>query len=307
MNEKRATLRSIEEKCGIELILVPNENIETPEFSIRRVRAEELGLAENTQSSYQMPTAPPELTDLAAARAKARAPEAAVVAPIMPTTSAPVAPAPQPVSTAPAVATHSERHTDGGSFWARVKRLLGAEPEIAATAPAPVAPAQQQRAPARDGRHSRSMGEGGGRSGADRGPRRDGPGRHRGERGGRGRSRPPGQGQGDSPREGNGPREGNSPRDGNRQAGANLDRDRPRAPNNDGALAPAPLGGEGPEREPRVDGERRPRRSRRRRRGGGGGGGVAREGAPQNGVTDLPLESVPTLQPAEGGEAERRG
>src|SRR6186713_1741600 len=43
MNEKRAALRAIEEKCGIELILVPNPNIETPEYEIRRVRGDESG------------------------------------------------------------------------------------------------------------------------------------------------------------------------------------------------------------------------------------------------------------------------
>ena len=32
MNEKRAALRGIEEKCGVDVILVPNPNIETPEY-----------------------------------------------------------------------------------------------------------------------------------------------------------------------------------------------------------------------------------------------------------------------------------
>jgi ribonuclease E len=313
INEKRDWLTTLEEKSGISVVLVPNPHIQTPEYSIRRVRDDEAVLAENNQLSYKMPTAPPELTDLAAARAKVRAPEPAVVAPIMPSTSAPAAqapaPAPQAVSAAPSV--RSERHTDGGSFWARVKRLLGAEPEIAATPQAPAAAAPAQRAPARDGRNSRSFGEGGSRGGAsDRGPRRDGPGRHRGERGGRGRSRSgsgSGQGQSDGNSNGNAPREGNVPRDGHRQqAGANPERDRPRPALNEGPLVSGAPDVEGAEREPRADGERRPRRSRRRRRGGGGGGGMAREGAPQNGGADLPLESVPTLQPAEGGEAERR-
>ncbi len=48
MNEKRGAAR-IEEKCGVELVLVPNQNIETPEFYIRRVRNDELGLARKTR------------------------------------------------------------------------------------------------------------------------------------------------------------------------------------------------------------------------------------------------------------------
>src|SRR6188472_2690718 len=58
MNEKRAALRAIEEKCGIELILVPNPNIETPDYEIRRMRGDESAAPENNQASYKMPTAP---------------------------------------------------------------------------------------------------------------------------------------------------------------------------------------------------------------------------------------------------------
>src|SRR5690349_12357887 len=57
MNEKRAALRGIEEKCGVDLILVPNPNIETPEYEIRRVRGDEAGAPENNQTSYKMPAA----------------------------------------------------------------------------------------------------------------------------------------------------------------------------------------------------------------------------------------------------------
>jgi len=47
MNEKRAALQEIEQKCGVDVVLVPNKDMETPEFSIRRVRNDELGMAEN--------------------------------------------------------------------------------------------------------------------------------------------------------------------------------------------------------------------------------------------------------------------
>src|SRR6267142_2223393 len=57
-NEKREWLRTLEDKSEIELIIVPNENMQTPEYSIRRVRDDELELPENKQLSYLMPTAP---------------------------------------------------------------------------------------------------------------------------------------------------------------------------------------------------------------------------------------------------------
>src|ERR1700740_127377 len=42
INEKREWLRTLEDKSETELIIVPNENIQTPEYSIRRVRDDEM-------------------------------------------------------------------------------------------------------------------------------------------------------------------------------------------------------------------------------------------------------------------------
>ncbi|MCC6631286.1 MAG: Rne/Rng family ribonuclease [Gammaproteobacteria bacterium] len=101
MNEKRAALRGIEEKCGVDVVLVPNPNIETPEYEIRRVRGDEAGAPENNQISYRMPAAaePPDVTALQPKRPPA---PVAVVAPIMPTEPAPSAPeAPPPPPPAP--------------------------------------------------------------------------------------------------------------------------------------------------------------------------------------------------------------
>ncbi|HWL63882.1 MAG TPA: Rne/Rng family ribonuclease [Steroidobacteraceae bacterium] len=95
MNEKRNALRDIQEKCGVDVILVPNPNIETPEFSIRRVRADELGLPENAQTSYKIP-APPEAPDVTALQAKRPAAPVAAVTTIIPTAPAPAAPEPPP-------------------------------------------------------------------------------------------------------------------------------------------------------------------------------------------------------------------
>lgn len=95
MNEKRSALRGIEEKCGVDVVLVPNPNIETPEYEIRRVRGDEVGAPENSQTSYKMPAAaePPDVTALQPKRPPA---PVAVVAPIMPAEPAPSAPEPPP-------------------------------------------------------------------------------------------------------------------------------------------------------------------------------------------------------------------
>jgi ribonuclease E len=46
-NEKREWLRTLEDKSEAELIIVPNENIQTPAYSIRRLRDDEVELPEN--------------------------------------------------------------------------------------------------------------------------------------------------------------------------------------------------------------------------------------------------------------------
>ncbi|MGH8309179.1 MAG: Rne/Rng family ribonuclease, partial [Steroidobacteraceae bacterium] len=69
INEKREWLRTLEDKSDVDLVIVPNPNIQTPEYAIRRVRDDEAELPENRQLSYLMPT-PPEVVDPASAGEK---------------------------------------------------------------------------------------------------------------------------------------------------------------------------------------------------------------------------------------------
>src|SRR5688572_1585425 len=89
INEKREWLRTLEDKSDIELIIVPNPNIQTPEYSIRRVRDDEAELPENKQVSYLMPSTP-EIAEPASTREKKAPAEAAAVATMLPATSAPI-------------------------------------------------------------------------------------------------------------------------------------------------------------------------------------------------------------------------
>ncbi len=202
-NEKREWLRTLEDKSEIELIIIPNENMQTPEYSIRRVRDDELEMPENKQISYLMPTAPA-VGEPGAARDKKPVQEQAAVATLLPTTSAPAPinvyqpPAPTtPAVEAPAAA-QSAQGTSGVFGW--FKRLLAGD---APAAPAPAAAVEaQQPAPASTSR-STSSGSGTGsrdgrgrrdgrrdhsrhRSQADSGARRD---RDNRDRGGEGRDR----------------------------------------------------------------------------------------------------------------------
>jgi len=146
-NEKREWLRELESKSEIELLIVPNENMQTPEYSIRRVRDDELELPENKQLSYLMPTAAV-VTEPGTARDKKPMAEIPAVATLLPTTAAPVTlyqPTPAPVAEAPAApAPQAAPPPSGVIGW--FKRLLAGDTP-AAPAPAPAAPATASSLP----------------------------------------------------------------------------------------------------------------------------------------------------------------
>jgi len=163
-NEKREWLRTLEDKSEVELIIIPNDNMQTPEYSIRRVRDDELELPENKQISYLMPTAPT-VGEPGSARDKKPVQEQAAVATLLPTTSAPapinVYQPPAAIPPAPVVETPAAPQGSGVFGW--FKRLLGGDTPVA---PAPVAEAQP--APAATTRSTSSGSGGGSRDGRGR-------------------------------------------------------------------------------------------------------------------------------------------
>ena len=288
INEKREWLRTLEDKSEAELIIVPNENIQTPEYSIKRVRHDELEQPEHRQATYLMPTAP-EVSE-PGTQDKKPPQEPAAVAPIMPTTTAPVSAAPPAPEALPAGAPPAS------GFWSRFKKLLAGEPVPAAPAAEAAAPATSSssstRSPRRDdgsrrdgrrehtrhGRYAdgarRERGDGrrseGRERGRDRGERgdRERSDRDRGERGDRDR--------GERSREASRRPERSGERTAERASGSG-EPQRSEAP---GTLPPAP-GGE--VRAERGEGRGRGRRGRRRGRRGGGGGMREAGGAPAEG------------------------
>jgi ribonuclease E len=296
INEKREWLRTLEDKSETELIIVPNENIQTPEYSIRRVRDDELDLPENRQATYLMPTAP-EVVEPGSAQDKKPVAETPAVATLLPATAAPMAASPAPAA-APAAAAAAHE-----SFWSRVRKLLAGEPTAApaeAAQQAPAAPAgrapRREEGPRRDGRrdHSRSprYADGARRERSD-GRRGDGRDRHRDRDGrdnrdGRDRNREPGRRPERSAERNGAPRntpDRNAP---NREPQPPQDAPRQEAL---GAAAAGPPPAEA--RTDRPEGSRgRGRRGRRRGRRGGGGG--AREGA-------APMQNPGDAGPAASG------
>ncbi len=165
INEKREWMRALEDKSEVELIIVPNLHMQTPEYSIRRIRDDELELPENKQLSYLMPVAAP-VADPALSEKKPLA-EVAAVATLLPTTIAPIAtpdpapaPAPTPVAAAPAPQI--------GLFRRIMRALFGDAPAV--SAPPPPAEAQGAARPEARGGERSSGDRDRSRHGRDRGP-----------------------------------------------------------------------------------------------------------------------------------------
>src|SRR5579863_1063612 len=133
INEKREALRALEDKGHAQLVLVPNPHIQTPEYSIRRVRDDETQLPENAQISYQIPAAPATIDPIA--ERERRPAEQPAVAALLPKTVAPISAAPARMD-----ASASTQEAPGSGFWGRVKRLFAGEHNGAEPA-APVASA----------------------------------------------------------------------------------------------------------------------------------------------------------------------
>src|SRR5580692_6130231 len=110
INEKHDALRALEDKGHAQLVLVPNPHIQTPEYSIRRVRDDEMQLPENSQVSYQIPAAPPTI-DALTEREKRPPTEQPAVAALLPKTAAPIS--------AEANGTSAASGAETGGLWQR--------------------------------------------------------------------------------------------------------------------------------------------------------------------------------------------
>jgi len=308
MNEKRDWLNQIESRDKVSLVIVPNPHLQTPAYTLRRIRDDEKELPENTTVSYQLADQPVVDDSNIGSRDKKPQGEAPLVPSILPASAAPLIPIPMPEApSAPPAPIEVAREGALVRFW----RWLFGTPSAAAraTTESQSAPAPRDRPAPRDTRPDRS------RSGGDRNrdhyrdrdrSRRDGP----GGRDGSGRD---GQRR-DSPRDaGRDPRRDRPDRDASPRQGSVPGRDSPGRPpgRDDGPRGDAAPRQEGPRSDaPRTDqpprsdnvargndgprtgdrdsgGEQRPSgertgRSRRRRGRGRRDGGENAAGGPPN-------------------------
>src|ERR1700733_3019669 len=286
INEKREAVRELEDKSRIQMVIVPNPHIQTPEYSISRVRDDETELPENKQPSYLLPTAPP-VAEPALAHELKPQPEAAAVATLFHTTTAP-----QSIQ----AAAPTLRAAPQPGLWNRLKKFFAGD-----ALPAAAGSRETSTTPAA-ARHEHS--ERGSRSD----PRRD--------RGRPDHRRPPRRA--DGVRRDHDSRDRNRDRDRDRKG-----RDRPAERTGEPASAPrrdeplnalptaaAPTGAEMPSAPSDPSEPRRGRRGRRRGRRGGGGGASRGAGGQDSGNSGAPPapreDSAPgqAAPPGNGGRLE---
>jgi ribonuclease E len=195
LNEKRSEIAKIEMKQRINVLLVPNKTLETPNYRLERLKHDDPRL-DNIEASYKMAEEiedPTLVTRRSQEKHNRQEPIIKGVLPDAPAPAAqprPVAPAPATVAVEPAprpapVAVVAPVQAEKG-FFGWIKNLFGTETQAAPVAAPAVAPAKAEE------RAGEARRDGRGERGEPRGERTD-----RGERGGRdGRRGGRGRGEG---------------------------------------------------------------------------------------------------------------
>jgi len=117
LNEKRDWIRHIEERDEVQVILVANPELETPNYTIRRVREDQTILPENTGASYQLIDHESSSENYSLGLSSHVTTEIPAVVSMPPATRAPT---PKPRRDK----KQTRRSSTGPGLWARLKNLL---------------------------------------------------------------------------------------------------------------------------------------------------------------------------------------
>ena len=321
LNEKRSEIAKIEMKQRINVLLVPNKTLETPNYRLERLKHDDPRL-DNIEASYKMAEEIEDPTLVTRRNQEKHNKQEPIIKGVLPDAPAPVAqPRPAaPVHAAPRaaarpvpVAVPVPAPAEKG-FFGWVKNLFGGA-ETPAAAPAQEVKKDERVADARpdgraDGRGERSdRGERGGRDGRRGGRgRSEGRGEARGEGRNDGRTEGPRtEGRSENRIEGRGGERRERSPEGRAEGGRQERQERP------AAEPRADSRGEGRadmrnEEQPRSDSrEGRGDRGERSGRGERGGRGERAERIPRDAVEqDLALANQAAMAAAMGGEAAQR-
>ena len=284
LNEKRAEFHAIESRHKVNVVLIPNTHLETPNYTVTRLRHDELNQMEPLPASYKLMQQPAEAEadEGASAEAKPVRPQAAVQG------ITPEQPAPMPTPVAPAEPAKPPSILQKIFGW--LTRKPDEKPE-----PVKVKPRESRR-PQHDGRKDRDR-RGGPREGAGGGGRRPQEGGREREQH-RSQQRPAEQERQHQPRQqrerGQTDRQPARSEPGARAESQPEARGRPehQRPERPRAEGPRPEGGQ----DQQADGRGRRRRGRRERAGQRGEGD---SGAPRD---ERARESSPALVDSAGAQ-----
>ena len=183
LNEKRTEIAKIELKQRINVLMVPNKTLETPNYKLERLKHDDPRL-DHIEASYKMADDMEEATGVTRRSQEPTNKQTPIIKGVLPDAPAPQAPvkveAPKPVPVAVQAPAPVAAAAPTGLFgW--IKSLFGA-PSAPPAEPAAVVPVNTEER--RDGRPAReggreggrdgSRGGRGGRGGEGRGPRADG-------------------------------------------------------------------------------------------------------------------------------------
>ncbi|QRR35351.1 Rne/Rng family ribonuclease [Hydrogenophaga sp. YM1] len=282
LNEKRTEITKIELKQRINVLLVPNKSLDTPNYKLERLKHDDPRL-DNLDSSYKLAEEVDDVASFTRRSQERTNKQEPVIKGVLPDAPAPVAvpkPAPAPAAPVAVAAPVPAAAPAEKGFFGWLKGLFGGAP-AATPAPAPATTPAAKDAGRGDGR--RDAGRDGGRG--------------RGNRGGRGGEGREGRAEGRDNREGRGQRDG-QPREaqaaeGQRPAGGRNGESRRGEGRQDNR-------GEGraDNREGRGEGARG-QNERRERRG-------ERRDAPAAETAELNANAVPSTDTADNADAPNR-
>jgi ribonuclease E len=141
LNEKRDWVQSVQEANGVQIVLIGNPDLETPNYSLRRVRDDEMTLPENAGTSYKLLTPKPDPSVAFEEIKKPQKTEEAAVSKLLPSTPVPTPPPPpEPPASAPEAPRHAAAPRQ--SLLSRLFGWLAAPPPATEEAPPPAARAE---------------------------------------------------------------------------------------------------------------------------------------------------------------------
>src|SRR5215212_7782055 len=110
LNEKRSEIQKLETRLKVNILLIPNIHLETPHYSVNRLRHDELNEMDHVPASFEMVKEPDEEKEAAAAAEPAKPRQEAAVKAIVPDQPAPNVPERTPEEQAAARPQREPRH-----------------------------------------------------------------------------------------------------------------------------------------------------------------------------------------------------